>query len=96
MTEDIVERVYYAYANTRYGPLSYIRGEYIPAIEREAIEAALAAIRETHAIVPREPSEAMIEAGGNAIEDAQWAKNGYGADAFDCFKAMIAAAEGEG
>lgn len=52
-------------------------------------EAALAAIRDTHAIVPREPTEPMWLAGNNAA-------NPPIPNASHIYTAMIAAAEGEG
>lgn len=38
---------------------------------RALMDAALAAIRETHAIVPREPTEAMINAGDSVLADPE-------------------------
>jgi hypothetical protein len=61
----------------------------------EDMRAALAAIKETHAIVPREPTEAIIEAGYNGWDNHTRTKNdasGYNA-MIDAYKAMIAAAE---
>lgn len=57
-------------------------------------QSALAAIRETHAIVPREPTDAMVEAG--AVERCGWATTAECADMRKCYTAMIAAAEGRG
>ena len=54
---------------------------------RDAVEKYLAAIRETHAMVPREPSVEMIEAG--------YAKMRHGSSPTNLYTAMIAAAEGE-
>lgn len=49
-----------------------------------AADAVLAAIEETHAIVPKKPTEAMIDAGIAADKSADWAA---------IYKAMIAAAK---
>lgn len=44
---------------------------------------------ETHAIVPREPTEGMVEAGLNAHLESRRCKE------TDCYKAMIEVAENE-
>ena len=86
MTEDIVEA---ELENALCAPSWDKALEHI-----HAAQAALAAIRDTHAIVPREPTEAMVEAGFVA-----WHESDMGDLRADCrvvHSAMIAAAEGEG
>jgi hypothetical protein len=90
MTDDLVERMTRAYWAApghkipwRAMP-THTRNEY-----RNGMRAALAAIKETHAIVPREPTEAMLEIG-----ERTKLLNGYisSDDATRIYKAMIAEA----
>lgn len=62
----------------------------------EAAEDVLAAIRETHAIVPREPTEASCKAAYIVSERMDWLIDGEAMDEFSrIYAAMIAAAEKE-
>ena len=83
MTEDIVERLRTYADETEGDDLIYKAADEIERLRAEV--AKFAAIRETHAIVPREPTEAMREAGWQDYKDVG-----------DIWTAMIAAAEGEG
>ena len=83
MTEDIVERLRTYADETEGDDLIYKAADEIERLRAEV--AKFAAIRETHAIVPREPTEAMVGAG--CVHTA-YCKRTY--------TAMIAAAEGEG
>ena len=56
-------------------------------------KAALAAIRETHAIVPREPTPDMKMKGAGAITSDHMKKRANYDAAIDCYRAMIEAGE---
>lgn len=84
MTEDIVERLRTYADETEGEDLIYKAADEIERLRAEVTK--FAAIRETHAIVPREPTEAMVEAG--------WVGRSGSADCWRTgYKAMIAAAE---
>ena len=88
MTEDIVERVARGVHEhlSRRNIMQYLdNGEDCEGIA----QAALAAIRDTHAIVPREPTEAMVEAGEGFDSEM-----GCSGNPLRIYTAMIAAAEG--
>ncbi len=94
MTDDLIERMARAYCES--GPIKWVdlRAEHRKGII-EDMRAALAAIKATHAIVPREPTEAIIEAGYNGWGNYTRVENdasGYNA-MIDVYKAMIATAE---
>ena len=91
MTEDIVERVARA-MQTRWLVDSRTLGPSpSEGVFHAVAKAALAAIRDTHAIVPREPTEAMVEAGEGFDSEM-----GCSGNPTRIYTAMIAAAEEEG
>ena len=64
---------------------------------RADAQAALSALREHYAVVPREATEGMLDAATDACHDgacAEWSTKCY-ANAINLFAAMIAAAERE-
>ena len=95
MAEDIVERLREKHPSLV--TQSFIMAEAADEIERLRAEVAkFAAIRETHAIVPREPTEAMVRAGLSGAWASAQSVESENPDIEEAYCRMIAAAEGEG
>ena len=69
--------------------------EYFPLGWQEGMTAILDAIRETHAIVPREPTPDMKMKGAKAITSDHMKKMANYDAAIDCYSAMIEAGEAD-
>lgn len=92
MTDDekLIESMARAMGASKAWPVVYDAGS-----AHTLAQAALASIRETHAVVPREPTPQIIAAGWANLKRSHLPRIGPGPGLVEAYCAMIAAAEGE-